>query len=42
MWWCANESVTRGATILNATHIFDGLDDGPKHLHYLSNKDCTG
>ena len=32
------ESEQRGATILYATHIFDGLDDWPTHLHYLCNK----
>lgn len=31
-----------GATILYATHIFDGLDDWPTHLHYLCNKGHTG
>lgn len=36
------ESETRGATILYATHIFDGLDDWPTHLHYLCNKGNTG
>ena len=36
------ESETRGATIIYATHIFDGLDDWPTHLHYLCNKGCTG
>jgi CCR4-NOT complex subunit CAF16 len=36
------ESETRGATILYATHIFDGLDDWPTHLHYLCNKGLTG
>jgi CCR4-NOT complex subunit CAF16 len=40
--WLKNESETRGATILYATHIFDGLDDWPTHLHYLCNKGCTG
>lgn len=25
-----------------ATHIFDGLDDWPTHLHYLRNTGCTG
>ena len=40
--WLANESKTRGATIIYATHIFDGLDDWPTHLHYLSNKGTTG
>lgn len=36
------ESEERGATILYATHIFDGLDDWPTHLHYLCNKGHTG
>ncbi len=36
------ESEQRGATILYATHIFDGLDDWPTHLHYLCNKGHTG
>lgn len=36
------ESETRGATIIYATHIFDGLDDWPTHLHYLCNKGYTG
>jgi CCR4-NOT complex subunit CAF16 len=29
------ESESRNATIIYATHIFDGLDDWPTHLHYL-------
>ena len=36
--WLRYESETRGATILYATHIFDGLDDWPTHLHYLCDK----
>lgn len=40
--WLKRESETRGATILYATHIFDGLDDWPTHLHYLCNKGHTG
>jgi CCR4-NOT complex subunit CAF16 len=40
--WLKVESETRGATILYATHIFDGLDDWPTHLHYLCNKGNTG
>ena len=36
--WLKRESETRGATILYATHIFDGLDDWPTHLHYLCDK----
>ena len=40
--WLRKESETRGATILYATHIFDGLDDWPSHIHYLTNKGVTG
>lgn len=40
--WLKRESEVRGATILYATHIFDGLDDWPTHLHYLCNKGHTG
>jgi CCR4-NOT complex subunit CAF16 len=40
--WLKQESETRKATILYATHIFDGLDDWPTHLHYLCNKGHTG
>eukprot|EP00602_Paraphysomonas_sp_CaronLab_P003246 CAMPEP_0185018612 /NCGR_PEP_ID=MMETSP1103-20130426/1275_1 /TAXON_ID=36769 /ORGANISM="Paraphysomonas bandaiensis, Strain Caron Lab Isolate" /LENGTH=278 /DNA_ID=CAMNT_0027548475 /DNA_START=155 /DNA_END=991 /DNA_ORIENTATION=+ len=40
--WLRKESETRGATILYATHIFDGLDDWPTHVHYLTNKGFTG
>lgn len=40
--WLKHESQTRGATILYATHIFDGLDDWPSHLLYLTNKGNTG
>lgn len=42
MRWLKKESETRKATILYATHIFDGLDDWPTHLHYLCNKGHTG
>ena len=31
-----------GSAVIYATHIFDGLDDWPTHLHYLCNKGCTG
>ncbi|KAF8322090.1 P-loop containing nucleoside triphosphate hydrolase protein [Clavulina sp. PMI_390] len=31
------ESVTRGATILYATHIFDGLDEFPTHISHMRN-----
>jgi CCR4-NOT complex subunit CAF16 len=40
--WLRYESETRGAPILYATHIFDGLDDWPTHLHYLGNRGQTG
>jgi CCR4-NOT complex subunit CAF16 len=40
--WLRRESETRGASILYATHIFDGLDDWPTHLHYMCNKGYTG
>lgn len=40
--WLKAESERRQATILYATHIFDGLDDWPTHLHYLNNKGVTG
>lgn len=42
MQWLKNESETRGATIIYATHIFDGLDDWPTHLHYLNSQGHTG
>lgn len=39
--WLVKESDERGATIIYATHIFDGLDDWASHLYYLTNKgDC--
>lgn len=40
--WLRKESETTGATILYATHIFDGLDDWPTHLHYLKHGGSTG
>lgn len=40
--WLQKESVERGATILYATHIFDGLDEWPTHVHYLNDHGCTG
>ena len=40
--WLKRESETTGCTILYATHIFDGLDDWPTHLHYLSSTGKTG
>ena len=40
--WLKVESEKRLCTIIYATHIFDGLDDWPSHLHYLTDKGCTG
>jgi CCR4-NOT complex subunit CAF16 len=40
--WLAKESDERGATILYATHIFDGLDAWPTHVHYLNDEGQTG
>merc|ERR1719261_2471019 len=39
--WLVRESDERGATIVYATHIFDGLDEWASDLFYLTNKgDC--
>lgn len=40
--WLVRESETRGATIIYATHIFDGLDDWATHLYYLTDKGNCG
>jgi len=40
--WLTNESTERGATIIYATHIFDGLDDWATHLHYLTDDGKCG
>lgn len=40
--WLQRESDVRGATILYATHIFDGLDDWPTHVHYLTDEGRSG
>jgi len=40
--WLEKESTDRGATIIYATHIFDGLDEWPTHLHYLTSSGGTG
>ena len=42
MIWLQKETETRGATIVYATHIFDGLDDWPTHVHYLTRMGETG
>ena len=36
--WLKRESETRKATVLYATHIFDGLDDWPTHLLVRASK----
>lgn len=40
--WLVKESDKRGATIIYATHIFDGLDDWATQLFYLTNKGNCG
>mmetsp|Transcript_82614 Transcript_82614/g.123985 ORF Transcript_82614/g.123985 Transcript_82614/m.123985 type:complete len:346 (-) Transcript_82614:143-1180(-) len=40
--WLVKESEERKATILYATHIFDGLDDWASHLFYLTNEGKCG
>lgn len=40
--WLHKESVDKGATIIYATHIFDGLDTWPTHLTYLTRDGSTG
>lgn len=40
--WLVRESDERGATILYATHIFDGLDDWATHLYYLNDSGKCG
>lgn len=40
--WLVHESDVRGATILYATHIFDGLDDWATNLMYLTDKGTCG
>jgi CCR4-NOT complex subunit CAF16 len=40
--WLVRESDERGATIVYATHIFDGLDDWASHLYYLNDSGSCG
>ena len=40
--WLVQESDVRGATIIYATHIFDGLDDWATHLFYLTDQGKCG
>ena len=39
MEWLKKESIENKATIIYATHIFDGLDDWPTHIAHIS---CKG
>ena len=40
--WLQSETEARNSTIIYATHIFDGLDDWPTHIHYLNKNGKTG
>jgi len=40
--WLVKESDERKATIIYATHIFDGLDDWATNLHYLTDEGKCG
>ena len=40
--WLVKESDERGATIIYATHIFDGLDEWASHLFYLNDTGTCG
>lgn len=40
--WLHKETEQRGATVIYATHIFDGLDDWPTHVHFLNRHGSTG
>jgi len=40
--WLKSECDTRGATVLYSTHIFDGLDDWPTHMHFITREGTTG
>jgi CCR4-NOT complex subunit CAF16 len=40
--WLVRESEERHATIIYATHIFDGLDDWATHLYYLNDSGSCG
>ena len=36
MRYLVNECSTRGVSIVYATHIFDGMDQWPTHVAYLT------
>jgi CCR4-NOT complex subunit CAF16 len=40
--WLIHETETRDVTVLYATHIFDGLEEWPTHLYYLTDQGKCG
>lgn len=42
LYWLRKETEERNATVVYATHIFDGLDDWPSHIHFLTRNGSTG
>ena len=40
--WIEKETKERKCTVIYATHIFDGLDDWPTHLMYITKKGTCG
>jgi len=42
LMWLRRETEVNGATIIYATHIFDGLDDWPTHVHFVTRFGETG
>ncbi len=40
--WLNNESIKRNATIIYATHIFDGMEEWPTHVQYMKHDGTTG
>ncbi len=40
--WLHNESMKRNATIIYATHIFDGMEEWPTHVQYMKHDGTTG
>ncbi len=40
--WLHTESIKRSPTIIYATHIFDGMEEWPTHLHYMKHDGTTG
>ena len=40
--WLIKESNERGATIIYATHLFDGIEDWETYIHYLVDEEKCG